>query len=487
MTDPASLLTLFGATGDLARRMLLPALYRLQAGGLLDPRLRILGTARSELDAGGYRALVAAAVAERVPADERDAAALDALLARIDYQPAALDAPQDLAALAGAVHARRAGGDVVFHLSTAPRWYAPVCDALGAHGLGGDGMRVMLEKPIGQDLASAIAINDGVARVFDEDRVYRVDHYLGKEGVQNLLALRFGNALFEPLWNARHVEQVQITVAETVGVEGRGDYYDGSGALRDMVQNHLLQLLCLVAMEPPSRFEPGAVRDEKLKVLRSLRPVDPADAARETVAGQYTAGAIGGHAVPGYLEELGRQSSTETFVALRAHVDNWRWSGVPFYLRTGKRMPRRTTEVYLQFRAVPHSIFDTAAAPLQPNALVLKLQPEEGIELRLMHKTPGLDRGGTTLSQVGLDLDTEAEFATHRRLLAYERLYLDALEGNGTLFVRRDETEAAWRWIDTIHAGWQRAGMVPKPYPAGTWGPGSAVTLAERHGHQWRE
>ncbi|HET8818772.1 MAG TPA: glucose-6-phosphate dehydrogenase [Xanthomonadaceae bacterium] len=483
----ASLLTIFGATGDLARRMLLPALYRLEADGLLPPRLRVLGTARSEMDDAGFRGVVADAVRAKPELAGVDELALDALLARIDYQAASLDDPGDLARLADAMQARRNGGDVLCHLSTAPRWYAPVCDALGAHGLGGAGTRVMLEKPIGHDLASAIAINDGVARVFDEGRVYRVDHYLGKEGVQNLLALRFGNALFEPLWNARHVEQVQITVAETVGVEGRGDYYDGSGALRDMVQNHLLQLLCLVAMESPSRFEPGAVRDEKMKVLRSLRPIDHAEAARETVAGQYTAGAIGGQAVPGYLDELGRPGTTETFVALRAHVDNWRWSGVPFYLRTGKRMPRRSTEVYLQFRGVPHSIFDTAAAPLQPNALLLKLQPEEGIELRLMHKTPGLDRGGVTLSQVGLDLDTEAEFAAHPRRLAYERLYLDALEGNGTLFVRRDETEAAWRWIDGIHAGWDRAGITPKPYPAGTWGPGSAVTLAERHGHQWRE
>ncbi|HEU4812884.1 MAG TPA: glucose-6-phosphate dehydrogenase [Xanthomonadaceae bacterium] len=486
-SNTASLLTILGATGDLARRMLLPALYRLQADGLLTPRLRILGAARSELDDAGFRALVAEAVQAKPEVGAVDEAALDALLARVDYQPVALDDAGGLARLVEAMQARRGDGDVLCHLSTAPRWYAPVCDALGAHGLGGAGTRVMLEKPIGQDLASAIAINDGVARVFDEDRVYRVDHYLGKEGVQNLLALRFGNALFEPLWNARHVEQVQITVAETVGVEGRGDYYDGSGALRDMVQNHLLQLLCLVAMESPSRFEPGAVRDEKLKVLRALRPIGHEDVARETVAGQYTAGAIAGQAVPGYLEELGRPSGTETFVALRAHVDNWRWSGVPFYLRTGKRMPRRSTEVYLQFRGVPHSIFDTAAAPLQPNALLLKLQPEEGIELRLMHKTPGLDRGGVTLSQVGLDLDTEAEFAAHPRRLAYERLYLDALEGNGTLFVRRDETEAAWRWIDAIHAAWGRAGVAPKAYPAGTWGPGSAVTLAERHGHQWRE
>ncbi|GAP65590.1 glucose-6-phosphate 1-dehydrogenase [Mizugakiibacter sediminis] len=483
----ASLLTIFGATGDLARRMLLPSLYGLESDGLLPPRLRILGTARSELDAEGFRALVARTLAERVPAGERNDAAVRALLARIDYCAASVDDPATLAPLAASVREAAKQGDIVYHLSTAPRFYAPVCSALQSLGLGGAGTRVLLEKPIGHDLASAIRINDGVARAFDEDRVFRVDHYLGKEGVQNLLALRFGNALFEPLWNARHVEQVQITVAETVGVEGRGDYYDESGATRDMLQNHLLQLLCLTAMEPPSQFDPSAVRNEKLKVLRSLRPIGRAEVAAESVAGQYAAGAIDGVAVPGYAEELGRESRTETFVALRAHIDNWRWSGVPFYLRTGKRMPRRCTEIYLQFRAVPHSIFAHTGAEVQPNALVIRLQPEERIQLMLMSKTPGLDRAGLRLSQVALDLDLHKEFASYRRRFAYERLYLDALEGNGTLFVRRDETEAAWQWVDAVLAGWAQAGMTPKRYPAGTWGPSGAVALIERHGHSWRE
>ena len=482
----ASLLTLFGASGDLAQRMLLPSLYSLESENLLPWGLRILGTARSELDAEGFRAMVVQAITRHVPECERNDTTLRTLLERIDYHPASLDDPASLQRLGEAIQASR-DGDVVYHLSTAPRWYAPICSALGRQGLGGAGTRVLLEKPIGHDLASAIAINDGVAAVFDEDRVFRVDHYLGKEGVQNLLSLRFGNALFEPLWNARHIAQVQITVAETVGVEGRGDYYDESGAMRDMLQNHLLQLLCLTAMEPPSQFDPSAVRNEKLKVLRSLRPIGRGEVAAETVAGQYAAGAIDGKAVPGYLDEIGHASRTETFVALRAHIDNWRWSGVPFYLRTGKRMPRRSTEIYLQFRAVPHSIFANAGARVEPNALVIRLQPDEHIELRLMSKTPGLDRAGLQLSQVALDLDMQEEFGTHRRRLAYERLYLDALEGNGTLFVRRDETEAAWQWVDAIHDSWRHAGVAPKAYPAGTWGPGSAVTLAERHGHSWRE
>ncbi len=484
--QPASLLVIFGATGDLAQRMLLPSVYGLHRDGHLPPYFRLLGTARSTLDDAGFREMVAQTINERVPEADRDEASLKALLDRIEYQPAVLGDESSFANLAERIRGLR-DGDVVFHLSTAPKFYSAICAALAAHGLADAGTRVLLEKPIGHDLASAVEINDGVARSFDEERVYRVDHYLGKEGVQNLIALRFGNALFEPLWNARHIEQVQITVAETVGVEGRGDYYDDSGAMRDMLQNHLLQLLCLAAMEPPSQFDPSAVRNEKIKVLRSLRPIGRAEVAGHSVAGQYTAGAVDGKAVPGYLDELGRGSRTETFVALRAHIDNWRWSGVPFYLRTGKRMPRRCTEIYLQFRAVPHSIFAHTGISVDPNALVIRLQPDERIELVLMSKTPGLDRNGLRLSQVALDLDLHEEFAHHRRRLAYERLYLDAIEGNGTLFVRRDETECAWQWVDAIFDGWRHLNVAPKHYPAGTWGPSASVSLTERHGHSWRE
>lgn len=477
---------IFGATGDLAQRMLLPSLYRLGRDGLLPPDIRILCTARHKISAAEFRQQVAASVERSLAVGEFDEAALRALLTATDYQPASFAEAASPAALTGRIAALRTGG-ILYHVSTAPQLYAPICAALGAAGLAGPGTRVMLEKPIGHDRASAIGISDGVAAAFDESRVFRVDHYLGKEGVQNLIALRFGNALFEPLWNARHVEQVQITVAETIGVEGRGEYYDSCGAARDMLQSHLLQLLCLTAMEPPSQFAPEPVRNEKLKVLHALRPIGTAEIATHCVAGQYTAGAVGGVAVPGYRDELGRASDTETFIALRAHVDNWRWSGVPFYLRTGKRLAKRSTEIFLQFRGVPHSIFAGSNARIEPNALVIRLQPEERIELMLMHKRPGLDRNGLQLVQVALDLDLRDAFAQERRRPAYERLYLDALEGNGTLFVRRDETETAWQWIDGILEARRRQDAVPRPYAAGTWGPGSAVSLADRHGHAWRE
>ena len=346
-----------------------------------------------------------------------------------------------------------------------------------------------MEKPIGHDLASSKEVNDAICDLFDEERIFRVDHYLGKETVQNLIALRFGNMLFEPLWNASRIDHVQITVGETVGLEGRVSYYNKVGALRDMVQNHMLQILSIIAMEPPAQFDSTSVRDEKVKVLRSLRPMTGADAKQLSVRGQYASGAVNGEIVKGYAEELGEASDTETFVALKAHIDNWRWTGVPFYLRTGKRMPTRHSEIMIQFKPVAHSIFANGGpkSALDPNTLIIRLQPEENIRLLIMAKEPGLDRGGVKLREVGLDVSLTAAFEGKRRRIAYERLLLDLLEGDPTLFVRRDEVEAQWQWIDSIIASWQEAGVKVASYNAGNWGPSSAIALIERDGESWHE
>jgi glucose-6-phosphate 1-dehydrogenase len=338
----------------------------------------------------------------------------------------------------------------------------------------------VVEKPLGHDLASAKALNMELSAAFDEARIYRIDHYLGKETVQNLMALRFANALFEPLWNARHIDHVQITVAESVGVEGRGAYYDGFGAMRDMVQNHLLQLLCLTAMEPPAHFEPGAVRDEKLKVLRALAPVGPGAVVR----GQYRAG----NGQPSYTDEAGSpQSHTESFIALKAEIANWRWNGVPFYLRTGKRLRARMSEIAVQFKDVPHSIFPGAGGDPAPNVLAIRLQPDEGIRLSMTIKDPG--PGGMRLTGAELDMTfAETLGATGLRMPdAYERLVMDVIRGDQTLFMRGDEVEAAWAWIDPVIADWEARGDSPRPYDIGSSGPEDALMLMHRDGRRWRE
>ena len=479
MSFTADRLLLFGATGDLAQRMLLPSLFALDADGLLAPDLKIIGTARSDMSDSKYRNFARAALEKYLPADRRGSMA--AFMNRLSYQPldaTTLEGYSDLAAKVGTP----ARGLAIF-LSTAPSLFGPTIKGLQSAGLTGENVRMCLEKPLGTDLASSREINDAVAGAFPEHRIFRIDHYLGKETVQNLLALRFANIMFEPLWNAAHIDHVQITVAETVGLEGRVAFYDDAGAIRDMVQNHMLQLLALVAMEPPAHFDATAVRDEKVKVLRALRPVEKG----ETVTGQYRAGAIQGQAVPGYDEELGKQSDTETFVAIKAHVDNWRWKGVPFYLRTGKRMPKRVTEIVIQFACVPHSIFEGKGATMQPNRLVIGIQPEENITLSLMAKVPGLDREGIRLRQVPLNIAMPDAFSGAVRRIAYERLLLDLVEGDQTLFVRRDEVEAQWEWVDAIRALWDAEGLTPKAYTAGSWGPSAAIALAERDGVTWHE
>ena len=483
--QPVAKLLLFGATGDLSQRMLLPSLYGLHADNLLPEGLTITGTARHEHDDAGFRDFARHALDQFLPDDRKDEAAIDGFLARLHYQPLDASNVDGFGALADKL-GDISGGLAIF-LSTAPWLFGPTITGLKSAGLAGPNVRISLEKPLGKDLKSSQEINDLVAAAFPEERTYRIDHYLGKETVQNILALRFGNAMFEPVWNARGIDNVQITISETVGLEGRAGYYDEVGALRDMVQNHVLQLVALIAMEPPARFDGTSIRDEKVKVLRSLRKIGPEEVNTHTVTGQYDAGAVKGEIVRGYDEELGKDSDTETFVAVKAHVDNWRWQGVPFYLRTGKRMQDRHSEISIQFKPVPHSIFADRGGQLQPNTLVIRLQPEEYVRLLVMAKEPGLDRDGVRLREVPLDLSLTTAFAGTRRRIAYERLLLDLIEGDPTLFVRRDEVEAQWVWIDAIRDGWKTNGTSPKGYPSGSWGPNASVALTERDGVTWNE
>jgi glucose-6-phosphate 1-dehydrogenase len=485
MRDPVGKLLLFGATGDLAQRMLLPSLYGLHTDGLLPEGLTITGTARSEHDDASYRKFAKHALDEFLPEDRKDEKAVESFLGRLGYQ--ALDASSIEGFPALAKKVGDVSGGLAIFLSTAPFLFEPTIKGLESAGLAGPKTRIGLEKPLGYDLASSKEINDAVAFAFPEDRTFRIDHYLGKETVQNILALRFGNSFFEPVWNAQGIDNVQITVAETVGLEERAGYYDTAGALRDMVANHILQLVALIAMEPPARFDGTAIRDEKAKVFRSLRKMKPEEVPLVTVTGQYTQGAVNGEIVKGYIEELGKPSTTETFVAIKAHVDNWRWQGVPFYLRTGKRMPNRHSEIAIQFKAVPHSMFASRGGLLQPNMLIIRLQPEEYVQLLVMAKEPGLDRDGIRLREVPLNLSLDAEFAGTRRRIAYERLLLDLIEGDPTLFVRRDEVEAQWEWIDAIRAGWVANDVKPKSYGSGTWGPSAAIALTERDGVTWQD
>jgi glucose-6-phosphate 1-dehydrogenase len=481
MQERSATILLFGATGDLSRRMLLPSLFALHADGLIAGGLRIFGTARSEHDDDSFRAFAKEALCEFLPEDRKVEGLIDSFLTRLFYQ--ALDASklEGFAALADKI-GDISGGLSIF-LSTAPFLFEPTIKGLNAAGLAGPNVRIGLEKPLGNNLDSSRVINDAVASVFTESQTFRIDHYLGKETVQNLMALRFANMLFEPLWNANAIEHIQITVSETVGLEGRAGFYDDTGALRDMLQNHMLQLLALIAMEPPANLDSTAIRDEKVKVLRALRPVADGD----VVTGQYVEGAVKGQAVVGYDSDLGKSSDTETFVAIKAFVDNWRWQGVPFYLRTGKRLPERRSEIVIQFKPVPHNIFKARGAKLDANTLIIRLQPEEYVRLLVMAKEPGLDRDGVNLREVPLDLSLTAAFAGARRRIAYERLLLDLIEGDQTLFVRRDEVEAQWKWVDAIRSLWQNSGLKPKKYGSGTWGPNAAIALAERDGVSWHE
>ena len=478
-------LVLFGGGGDLAMRMLLPSLYFLEHDGLLPRDLKIIGAARSEESRQAYVDRVRETVEDKARVD--DAWSDDAwsrLSARLDYQPVDATSAESLKSLEDKI-----GPDpCTSFLAVSPSLYARIVTAMRAAGLARAADRVVLEKPVGRDLESFRAIDDAVAEAFSENQVFRIDHYLGKETVQNLIALRFGNTIFEPLWNNLSIDHVQITVGETVGVGDRWPYYDEYGALRDMLQNHMLQLLCLVAMEPPSDLDPDSVRNEKVKVLRSLRRIQPEEAERVTVRGQYVAGEIEGRGVESYDQERGAASDTETFVAVRADIDNWRWAGVPFFMRTGKRLPEKRTEIVIQFKPVPHSIFDGAErGHIAPNRLVIELQPDEDISLSVMNKRPGLDqRMKLQPIQMSLSWGQNDKLAKPpRRRIAYERLLLDALAADSTLFVRRDEAEQAWKWVDEVADAWSGGGVKPIDYAAGTWGPREADYLLARTGRSW--
>ncbi len=469
-------LVIFGGTGDLAKRKIFPGLYRRFLGGQMTEDSRIIGGARANLTDKAFRALVAAAIDEFVPKDRQDAKSIAGFLARISY--VSIDATveggwEKLKTLV------RPGVVRAFYFSVAPALFGDLAEKLHEHDIADGNSRIVVEKPFGRDLVSAKALNATLSKYFTEAQIYRIDHYLGKETVQNLMAVRFANILFEPLWKAEYVDHVQITVAETVGVNGRGAYYDTSGAMRDMVQNHMMQLLCLIAMEPPYHFDPNAVRDEKLKVIRALDPVKPGDIVR----GQYLPG--GGEG--GYVEHSENPASmTESYLALKVGVSNWRWKNTPFYLRTGKRLRARTSEIAITFKEPPHSIFDETSG-WRENVLVIRLQPNEGMDLLVMIKEPG--PGGMRLTQVPLDmsfakvLGAEAEDVPD----AYERLIMDVIRGNQTLFMRGDEVEAAWAWTDPIIQGWEARGDKPQGYDPGSSGPEDALMLMHRDGRRWRE
>lgn len=472
---------IFGGAGDLSFRKLLPALYMAHLHDRLGEDARIIAIGRQPWTSDQYQAFIDSHSSPFIDGAAMKAADWQRFLARLVYVYMDLMQSGDYNALQ-AVCSRPALR--VFYLATAPSLFTQICAHLSAAGLIDARARVVLEKPLGTDLASARVINTEVARYFQEEQTYRIDHYLGKETVQNLMVLRFGNAIYEPLWRAPYIKSVQITVAETVGVGARAGFYDGAGALRDMVQNHLLQLLCIVAMEPPISLDADDVRDEKLKVLRSLQKMDLATVKRDTVRGQYSAGASQGAAVKGYLEEdkVPANSRTETFVALRAHINNARWSNVPFFLRTGKRLQKRQSEIIIEFADQPFSIFGVVPNH-EPNRLIISLQPEESIQLEMMVKEPG---SGMTLHPVKLGLDLQSS-SDKRRAEAYERLLLDVIKGRLTHFMRRDELEAAWTWIDPILEGWKALDDKPRSYWAGSWGPSASSALMAREGYTWFE
>ena len=482
-------LVLFGGTGDLAWRKLMPALFQAFRHGTLPEGGRIIGVGRDDLSDEQYRALMQSRY-DKVELSKRPSAEEFARFAALlEFVRMDLSKPDDYSRLAATLQARNAD-TVVMYVATAPNLFTTVCEQLGASGLNTPKTRVVLEKPLGHDLASNRAINRTVRQFFEEEQVFRIDHYLGKPAVQNLFALRFGNALFEPLWRREHIANIQITISEDLGVEKRGAFYETTGALRDMVQNHALQLLCAIGMEPPINSHADAIRDEKLKVLRSLKPWTQESLSQDVIRGQYASGSIDGAKVPGYREEMGvdPQSNTETFVALRTEIANWRWAGVPFYIRTGKRLAGRDAHIVVNFRPTPHAIFNSQIGVA--NRLVINLQPKDGLELHLLAQGQNNRQSKAGAAQalvpVQLDLDFDKRFGSER-VGAYERLLLDVIDDRLNLFVRSDEQEEAWRWVEPMINHWTNDSQGPRPYAAGTWGPSAASAMIARDGHCWSE
>lgn len=481
----ASEIVIFGGLGDLSRRKLLPSLYQLDRAGLLHDDSRIVCVARQDHTNESLVELVKENF-DKFINETLDEAALARFFARLVYQKVNL---QDTESFKGLRDSLEGGHPVrIYYFSTAPALFGDICEGLNAQSLITDADRVVMEKPIGHCLESSKVINDQVSRFFQEEQIYRIDHYLGKETVLNLLVLRFANSLFTTNWDRNCIDHVQITVAESVGIEGRWGYFDQAGQMRDMVQNHLLQILSLLAMEPPAELSADSIRDEKLKVLKALIPIDSSNVKDKTVRGQYSEGFLSGKPVPGYLQEEGANpvSNTESFVAIKAEIDNWRWSGVPFYLRTGKRMPTKHSEIVVQFKEQPHNIFKESYADLPANKLSIRLQPDEGVELQIMNKIPGIS-SQMNIHENKLDLCFTQSYADERVVDAYERLLLEVIKGDQSLFVRRDEVEAAWTWADGIINAWQSSSEKPKPYAAGSWGPVSSISLIARDDRQWVE
>ena len=492
-TPEPSTVVLFGASGDLTKRKLVPALYNLERDGLLPSKLLIVGVARRDKSDADFREEMKEGVKKHSRSLTEGDPLWDEFASRIHYHTGPFEEPEMYAQLGRRLDQLERGlglpGNRLFYLATSPEHFAPVVKLLDeaglAHGKNGAWTRVVVEKPFGKDLETARALNRQLLEHLDEKQIYRIDHYLGKETVQNIILFRFANEIFEALWNRKYIDHVQITVAEEIGVEGRGGYYDQAGALRDMVQNHMFQVLSLVAMEPPVKLEADAIRDEKVKVLKAIRRIAPEEVDRHVIRAHYGPGAMLGKKVPGYLEEQGvpRGSVTETYVAMRLEIGSWRWAGVPFLLRSGKRLPKRSSEVYVQFRRPPLDLFgEKAAREAAPNALMINIQPDEGISIRFVAKAPGPD---IDVRPVKMDFRYGTSFGVPSPE-AYERLLLDAMAGDSTLFTRKDEVEAAWTFITDIHEGWRRSERPPLEYAAGTWGPEEAERLFEGTNGKWR-